>query len=140
MHPLAKMPESVITFGACKVIPSFSISSWHSAVRKNFPCTQPHPFLFENPYGLGFFYFGGPSIFADTQILPDLASGSPLIHQFMEFIGLCVLLVYPNLSRSPNQLARNTDFPDWVTDQDLSTELAKVSPEPHRVLGRRLDT
>lgn len=52
----------------------------------------------------------------------------------------CFLLTYSNHSGFLNKVARSMVFPNWVTDKDLSTELAKVSPKPHRVFGRMLDT
>lgn len=59
------------------------IFSWHSSIKKRFPCTLLHPFFFENPYELGFFFIHWLHlILFDIQILLDLASGSPFTYQF----------------------------------------------------------
>ena len=79
-------------------------------------------------------------ILFDTQILLDLPSRSPFVADFTEFIGMNVLLTCLNSSGFLNQLARKLGYPAWVTDQDSSMKLAKVSLKQHRIFRRKLDT
>lgn len=95
---------------------------------KSFLCVILHPFFFDNPYGLEFVLSNllAPSYSFWYSNSARFGQWEPFIHQFTELIGLCVLWAYPNLSGFLNQLARSVGFPDWVTDQDLSMELAGV--------------
>ena len=116
------------------------IFSWRSSIKKRFPCTLHHPFFFENPYELGFFFIHWLHlILFDIQILLDLASGSPFTYQFYR---VCWLVCPFDISQSfwvSEPIGEKYGL-SWLGYCSRSTELAKVSPKPHRVFGRSLDT